>query len=92
MNHELLEKLCKKPNNLRILLVLPEEGGVRQLEVSHMKLGGVSQSAFYGALKDLLSLGLIRRYKKDDVYWLELTEKGKLVRELLLRIEGLLGE
>ncbi len=85
---EELERLCRRPNNLRLLLAI-EEGGVRQDEV--YRRGPIPAGAFYGALKELMSLGLVRREKRD-VYYLVLTEKGKRVRRLLEELARVLSE
>ena len=83
---KVLEKLCKKPNNLRLLILI--EGEVKQDDIYRK---GIAAGAFYGALKDLASMGLIERVKRD-VYYLRLTEKGKKVRELILQLIGELSK
>ena len=82
-----LLRLCKKPNNIKLLLAI--EGEVKQDDV--YRRGPVPAGAFYGSLKDLMSLGLVERVKRD-VYYLRLTEKGLRVRELLVKLAEELAE
>ena len=85
---ERLEELCKKPNALRLLLLL--DGERKQSDVYHSQV--VSTGAFYGALKDLMRFGLIERYQKEGIYYLRPTEKGKKIREHLAEIAKILSE
>lgn len=83
---EKLETLCKKPNAIRLILLLDRERSQKEVLASRV----ISSGAYYGALKDLLALGLVERVKKQEgdevVYYLRLTEKGQRVRKALTEI------
>ena len=87
MEVEQLERFCRRPSSIRLLLAI--DGEVKQDDI--YRRGPIPAGAFYGALKELISLGLVRREKRD-VYYILLTERGKKVKRLLEELAVALSE
>ncbi|RLE55814.1 MAG: hypothetical protein DRJ40_07270 [Thermoprotei archaeon] len=73
---------------IKLLLILHKTG--RAMHIRELQRYGISPVSTYRALSTCLQYGLVRTYTKHGLRYIELTEKGREVAELLQRAEELI--